>query len=49
MYTIGRVDLRIYGAAIPTDYWLLFNQQLLATQWLLQYPDHTRIVRTLSD
>jgi hypothetical protein len=45
----SRVNTHVYSAAIPTDYWLLFNQQLLATQWLLQYPDHTRVVRTLFD
>lgn len=38
-----------YNAAIPTDWWLLFSQELLAAQWLIMYPDRTRIVRTLFD
>jgi len=36
-----------YNSAIPTDYWLLFGVPKLATQWLLQYPEHSRIMRTL--
>lgn len=38
-----------YNAAIPTDWWLLFRQEALASQWLIMYPEHTRIVRTLFD
>lgn len=38
-----------YNAAIPTDYWLLFSEHALATQWLLQYPEHSRIIRGLFD
>jgi hypothetical protein len=39
----------VYNAAVPCDYWLLFHQQSLATQWLILYPEHSRIVRTLFD
>jgi hypothetical protein len=38
-----------YNAAIPTDWWLLFTQESLAAQWLMMYPEQTRIVRTLFD
>lgn len=38
-----------YSSAIPVDYWLLFSQPLYATQWMLRYPEHSRIVRTLFD
>lgn len=38
-----------YNAAIPTDWWLLFNQPLYATKWILLYPEHTRIIKTLND
>jgi len=39
----------IYSAAIPLDWWLLFSNPLLASQWLLQFPEHSRIIRTLFD
>ncbi len=39
----------VYNEAIPTDWWMLFHRSALATQWLLLYSDHTRIVRTLFD
>jgi hypothetical protein len=32
-----------------TDWWMLFSRQVLATQWLMMYPEQTRIVRTLFD
>jgi hypothetical protein len=32
-----------------TDWWMLFSREMLATQWILMYPDNTRIVRTLFD
>jgi len=35
--------------AIVTDWWLLFSQAQFASLWLLQYPEHTRVVRTLFD
>ena len=38
-----------YNSAIPTDWWLLFNNVLLADMWLLRYPEQSRIVRTLFD
>lgn len=38
-----------YNAAVPTDWWLLFSQESLAAQWLIMYPEQTRIVRTLFD
>ena len=38
-----------YNAAIPTDWWLLFNNVLYADMWLMRYPESSRIVRTLFD
>jgi hypothetical protein len=38
-----------YNAAVPTDWWLLFNTVVYADLWLLQYPEHSRIIRTLFD
>ena len=35
--------------SIATDWWMLFSGEKLATQWLMMYPDNTRIVRTLFD
>ena len=39
----------LYNAAIPCDYWLLFNNLLYADLWILRYPEQSRIVRTLLD
>ena len=36
-------------AATVTDWWLLFSNPLLADVWLLKYPEHSRIIRTLFD
>ena len=38
-----------YNAAIPTDWWILFNNPLLADIWLIRYPEQSRIIRTLFD
>jgi hypothetical protein len=34
---------------VVTDWWLLFDNSGLADIWLLRYPEHTRICRTLFD
>jgi len=39
----------LYNAAVPTDWWLLFNNSLYADIWLIKYPEQSRIVRTLFD
>ena len=39
----------LYNAAIPTDWWLLFNDSMYADIWLIKYPEQSRIVRTLFD
>ena len=36
-------------SAIPTDWWLLFADVLHADIWLIKYPEHSRIIRTLFD
>jgi hypothetical protein len=38
-----------YNAAIPTDWWLLFDSVLYADIWLIKYPEQSRIIRTLLD
>ena len=38
-----------YNAAIPIDWWLLFNNHLYADMWLMRYPESSRIIRTLFD
>jgi hypothetical protein len=38
-----------YDYSIVTDWWLLFSQAQFASLWLLQYPEHSRVVRTLFD
>ena len=39
----------LYNAAVPTDWWLLFNDGMYAGIWLIKYPEQSRIVRTLFD
>jgi hypothetical protein len=39
----------LYNAAVPTDWWLLFNNVLYADLWLMRYPEQSRIIRTLFD
>jgi hypothetical protein len=39
----------VYNSAVPTDWWLLFNNVLYADMWLMRYPEQSRIVRTLFD
>ena len=39
----------MYNAAVPTDWWLLFNNVLYADMWLIRYPEQSRIIRTLFD
>ena len=38
-----------YNAAIPVDWWLLFNNVLYADIWMMKYPEQSRIIRTLFD
>ena len=39
----------LYNSAIPTDYWLLFNNVMYADMWLIRYPEQSRVIRTLFD
>jgi hypothetical protein len=32
-----------------TDWWILFSHSGLADIWILRYPEHTRVCRTLFD
>jgi len=36
-----------YNAAIPLDWYLLFRDQLHGLQWMLRWPDHSRVIYTL--
>lgn len=38
-----------YNSAVPTDWWLLFSNPMYADLWLMKYPEHSRIIRTLFD
>ena len=38
-----------YDYSIVTDWWMLFSQAQFASLWLLQYPEHSRVIRTLFD
>jgi hypothetical protein len=38
-----------YDYSIVTDWWMLFAHQEYATFWLMLYPEHSRVVRTLFD
>lgn len=38
-----------YHAAVATDWWLLFTHSSTADLWLMRWPEHSRIVRTLLD
>ena len=38
-----------YDHSVVTDWWMLFSQAQFASLWLLQYSEHTRVVRTLFD
>ena len=38
-----------FNASIPTDYWLLFGSEFYALKWMVKYPEHSRIVKTLFD
>ena len=38
-----------YDYSIVTDWWMLFSQAQFASLWLLQYPEQTRVIRTLFD
>lgn len=43
------VNTEVYNAAVPADWWLLFNHCFYSDLWLLQYPEQSRIIRTLLD
>jgi len=34
---------------VVTDWWILFSHSGLADIWILRYPEHTRVCRTLFD
>jgi hypothetical protein len=38
-----------YDYNYVTDWWMLFIRPEFASLWLLQYPEHSRVVRTLLD
>ena len=42
-------DPELFSDTIITDWWILFSHAGLADIWLLRYPEHTRVCRTLFD
>lgn len=38
-----------YNEGIPIDWWLLFSNMGCADIWLMKYPEHSRVIRTLFD
>ena len=41
--------LNDHVSGLPLDYWLLFSATGPAEFWLIKYPEHSRIIRTLFD
>ncbi len=33
----------------PMDWWIDFSEDVLLTEWMLRYPEQSRIMRTLFD
>lgn len=42
-------SLELPADTIITDWWILFSHVGLADIWLMRYPEHTRVCRTLFD
>ena len=45
----SRPDPELFLDAAITDWWILFNHPGLADIWILRWPEHTRVCRTLFD
>ena len=39
----------LFADTVITDWWILFNHPGLADIWILRWPEHTRVCRTLCD
>ena len=44
-----RPDPELFTDTVITDWWILFSHMGLADIWLMRYPEHSRIIRTLFD
>ena len=42
-------DPELFSDTVITDWWIPFSHMGLADIWLMRYPEHTRICRTLFD
>jgi hypothetical protein len=42
-------DPQLFLDTIITDWWILFSHVGLADIWIMRYPEHTRVCRTLFD
>lgn len=42
-------DPELFADTVITDWWILFSHQGLADIWILRWPEHTRVCRTLFD
>jgi hypothetical protein len=42
-------DPELFSDTMITDWWILFSHQGLADIWIMRYPEHTRVCRTLFD
>ena len=45
----SRPDPELFSDTVITDWWILFSHQGLADIWILRWPEHTRVCRTLFD
>ena len=39
----------LFSDTVITDWWILFSHVGLADIWILRWPEHTRVCRTLFD
>jgi hypothetical protein len=42
-------DPQLFSDTVITDWWILFSHPGLADIWILRWPEHTRVCRTLFD
>jgi hypothetical protein len=39
----------LFSDTVITDWWILFSYEGLADIWIMRWPEHTRVCRTLFD
>ena len=45
----SRPDPELFSDTAISDWWILFSHPGLADIWIMRWPEHTRICRTLFD